>query len=372
MVIQQEQSLDLMRDVLPIEDIDYVEIYSGNAKQAVFYYCKLFGMKVVAYKGLETGCRDHVSYVLEKGDIRLVITGAFEPDHEIAEFVKKHGDAVKDIALRVHDLEQTYQQAIERGGVAICEPFVEVDELGTVKKAVIGTFGDTVHTLIERSGYTGSFVPGYDSVDEEEPEIDTAIARFDHLAINVEQMDEWVEYYEKVFGFTMIKEFRKEEVSSDSSSLMTKALSNGNHRIKMPIVEPAPGKKKSQVQEFIDYNFGAGVQHVALETDDILKAVENLQKNGIRFLHTPDSYYELLPSRVGEIDESLDELNRLNILVDRDEEGYLLQIFSQPMQDRPTMFFEIIQRKGSNGFGNGNIRALFEAVEREQEKRGNL
>ncbi|TCP58028.1 4-hydroxyphenylpyruvate dioxygenase [Tumebacillus sp. BK434] len=372
MITQQEQETDQIHDLLPIEDIDYVEVYSGNAKQAVFYYCKLFGMKVTAYKGLETGSRNVVSYVVEKGEIRFVISGSFAPDTPIAEFVKKHGDAVKDIALRVDNVEETYRQAVERGGIPLVEPFIEEDEHGQVKKAVIGTFGDTVHTLIERSAYSGVFAPGFQSVEEEEPEIDTAITRFDHLAINVEQMDTWTDYYEKVFGFKLIKEFRKEDVSSDSSSLMTKALRNGNHRIKFPIVEPAPGKKKSQVQEFIDYNLGAGVQHVALETDNIVQAVDNLQKNGIRFLYTPDAYYELLPDRVGEIEEPIDELNRLNILVDRDDEGYLLQIFSQPMQDRPTMFFEIIQRKGSNGFGNGNIRALFEAVEREQEKRGNL
>ncbi|MFD2169913.1 4-hydroxyphenylpyruvate dioxygenase [Tumebacillus lipolyticus] len=372
MITQQKQSLEAKHDILPVEDIDYLEVYSGNAKQAVFYYCKLFGMKVTAYKGLETGCRDRVSYVVEKGDIRFVITGTFTPDHPIAKFVNKHGDAVKDIALRVQNVEETYRKAVERGGIPICEPFEETDEFGLVKKAVIGTFGDTVHTLIERSEYQGAFLPGFQPVEEEEPAIDTAITRIDHLAINVEKMDEWTDYYERVFGFTLIKEFKKDDVSSDSSSLMTKALRNGNHRIKLPIVEPAPGKKKSQVQEFIDYNLGAGVQHVALETDNILQAVENLQQNGIRFLYTPDAYYELLPNRVGSIEEPIDELNRLNILVDRDDEGYLLQIFSQPMQDRPTMFFEIIQRKGSNGFGNGNIRALFEAVEREQEKRGNL
>jgi 4-hydroxyphenylpyruvate dioxygenase len=372
MSTQQQLALQTRNEILPIEDIDYLEIYSGNAKQSVFYYCKLFGLKITAYKGLETGCRDRVSYLAEKGDIRLLISGSFAPDHPIAEFVKKHGDGVKDIALRVKNVEETYKKAIERGGIPICEPYVEEDEHGFVKKAVIGTFGDTVHTLIERGHYHGTFAPGFVAVEDDEPEIDTAITRFDHLAINVENMNEWTSYYENVFGFTLIKEFKKEDVSSENSSLMTKALQNGNSRIKLPIVEPAPGKRKSQVQEYLDYNLGPGVQHIALETDNILLAVENLQKNGIKFLYTPDAYYEMLPDRIGEIDEPIDELNRLNILVDRDEEGYLLQIFSQPVQDRPTLFFEIIQRKGSNGFGNGNIRALFEAVEREQAKRGNL
>ncbi|MGZ6503146.1 MAG: 4-hydroxyphenylpyruvate dioxygenase [Tumebacillaceae bacterium] len=359
-------------DVLPVEDIDYIELYTGNAKQTAFYYAKLFGFEIVAYSGLETGNREKVSYLLQQGDIRVLISGTYNPDHEIADYIKKHGDSVKDIALRVQNVEQTYRDAIKRGGIALQEPYEVTDEYGVLKKAVIGAYGDTVHTLIERTAYNHVFAPGFIEVKDPAPVQNAGLLRFDHVAVNVENMDERTAYYAKVFGFHMIAEFKKEDVSSAKSSLMTKALQNGTERVKFVIVEPAAGQKKSQVQEFLDYNHGAGVQHIALETDDIIAAVDTLERNGIKFLFTPDSYYEMMPERVGEIEESIDELSRLNILVDRDEEGYLLQIFGPPMHDRPTMFFEIIQRRGSRGFGNGNIRALFEAVEREQEKRGNL
>ncbi|MCZ8521837.1 MULTISPECIES: 4-hydroxyphenylpyruvate dioxygenase [Paenibacillus] len=359
-------------DVFPIEDIDYVEIFVSNARQACFYYSKLFGFRIAAYKGLETGYRDACSYLLQQGEIHIVLTSAYEPEHEIAEFVHLHGDGVKDIAFRVKGIEKLYQTAIENGGIPLQPPQTVEDEHGKLKTARIGAYGEMVHTLVERTEYKGLFLPGFKEVNESVSAYDTCLTRFDHLAINVESMDEWAQYYASVFGFHLLNSFDKDDISSESSSLMTKAMQNDTERVKFPIVEPAPGKKKSQVREFLDYNRGEGVGHIALETDDIIKSVENLEKNGLKFLYTPDAYYTLLPGRVGEIEEPVDRLNQLNILVDRDEEGYLLQIFAHPMEDRPTLFFEVIQRKGSKGFGNGNIRALFEAIEREQLKRGNL
>lgn len=355
-----------------IEDIDYIEFYCGNAKQSAFYYSHLFGFHLVGYRGLETGDREKASYILELENIRIVLSTAYSYNHEISEFVKKHGDSVKDVAFRVKNVEESYHHAVQNGGIPLAEPYEIENEQGIVKIAKIGTFNDTIHTLIERDS-DQFFLPGFKKLDNKLEHVHpTFLTRIDHLAINVEDMNQWTDYYEKVFDFQFLNEFKKDEVSSETSSLMTKALQNGTERIKFPIVEPAPGKKKSQVQEFLDYNQGAGIQHVALLTDDILKAVENLQKNGFQFLYTPDAYYEVLPQRVGEIDEPIEKLRQMGILVDRDDEGYLLQIFGHPMHDRPTLFFEIIQRKGSRGFGNGNIRALFESVEREQAKRGNL
>ncbi|MGZ4032163.1 MAG: 4-hydroxyphenylpyruvate dioxygenase [Tumebacillaceae bacterium] len=359
-------------ELMPIEDIDYVEVYVGNAKQAAFFYSKLFGLDLIAFRGLETGVRDRCSYLLGRGEIRFVISGAYQPDHEITKFVSLHGDGIKDIAFRVDDVEQAYQYAIANGGVSISEPYEETDELGTIRKAVIGTFGDTVHTLIQRDAYQGTFLPGFVALDVKANGEDTKLTRFDHIAVNVEDAERWTEYYRQVFGFRMLNDFTSEEISSENSSLMTKALQNGTERVKFTVVAPAAGKKKSQLQEFIDYNQGPGVHHIALLTDDILTSVENLRANGLSFLYTPDEYYEIIKDRVGEIDEAIEDLNRLHILVDRDSDGYLLQIFAASMHDRPTMFYEIIQRKGSLGFGNRNIRALFEAAEREQARRGNL
>ncbi|MEJ8545840.1 4-hydroxyphenylpyruvate dioxygenase [Brevibacillus borstelensis] len=370
--LKNEWNVNVGVENFPIEDIDYLEIYAGNAKQAAFYYSKLFGLQVVGYSGLETGNRERSSYLLEKGDIRILISGAYSPESPIAEFVHTHGDGVKDIAFRVQNVEELYDLAIKRGATPVMQPYEISDDFGVVKMARVGTFGDVVHTLVERTGYDGFFLPSFTKIDEPANVSDTFLTRIDHLAIDVEKADQWTEYYENVFDFRMIQDFKKEDVSSSLSSLMLKAVQNGTERVKLPIVEPAAGERKSQVAEFLEYNRGAGVAHVALLTDDIIKAVENLQNNGFKFLSTPDAYYEALPERVGEIDEELAKLNELNILVDRDEEGYLLQIFGYPMTDRPTLFFEIIQRKGSRGFGNGNIRALFEAVEREQARRGNL
>jgi len=360
------------QETLPIIDVEHVEIWSGNAKQSAFFYSKLFGFDIIGYSGLETGNRDTVSYMLQQGEIRLIITGSYSQSTEVADFINKHGDAVKDIALRVEDLAQTWEHVVASGATIVRTPYEEQDEFGVVKKAVIQAFGDTVHTLVERKEYHHPLQPGFMTVEGPRDSRNAGLTRLDHVAINVESAAEWSAYYAKILGFTELKEFKAKDVSSSKSSLMTKAMQNGTERIKIPIVEPAPGEKKSQITEFLEYNGGAGVQHLAFLTDDIIQAVDCLQANGVQFLFTPDAYYEMLPGRVGSIDEPIEELNRLNILVDRDEEGYLLQIFGQPVQDRPTMFVEIIQRKGSNGFGNGNIRALFESVEREQEKRGNL
>lgn len=356
----------------PIEDIDYVEIFVSNARQAVFYYSKLFGFKVTGYKGLETGSRDVCSYLLQQGDINLVLTSSYNPENYISKYVHLHGDGVKDVAFKVKNIESLYQGAVDRGGIPLQAPTVVESESGIIKIAKIGTYGELVHTLIDRTDYNGLFLPGFKELNPDNSVVDTCLTRFDHLAINVEDMDKWVKYYADIFGFKLLNSFNKEDISSDTSSLMTKAMQNDTERVKFPIVEPAPGKKKSQVQEFIDYNKGEGIGHIAVATDDIIKSVANLRDNGLKFLHTPEAYYQMLPERVGKIDESIDILNELDILVDKDEEGYLLQIFAQPMHDRPTLFFEVIQRKGSRGFGNGNIKALFEAVEREQMLRGNL
>lgn len=361
-----------MSDLFPVRQIDYLEFYVGNAKQAMQYYVKSFGFKPVAYAGLETGSRDKVSYVLEGKNMVFMISGALNPEHEIAQFVQLHGDGVKDIALRVDDVETAYKGAVERGGIPILEPVTITDEYGTFKKAIIGTYGDTVHTLIERKDYKGNFAPGYKSYHLDLSIPNTGLIGIDHIVGNVEEMEEWVSYYEKVFGFAELQQFTDDDINTEYSALMSKVMQDGTGKIKFPINEPATGKKKSQIQEFLEFYRGAGVQHVALLTTDILTTVTQLKLNGVEFLSTPGSYYDELHSWVGDIDEDIDRIRDLNILVDRDEEGYLLQIFTKPLVDRPTLFFEIIQRKGSRGFGAGNFKALFEAIEREQEKRGNL
>jgi 4-hydroxyphenylpyruvate dioxygenase len=361
-----------MSDFFPIHDVDYLEYYTGNARQAASYFCQTFGFHPVAYSGLETGNRETVSYLVEQGNVRFLISGAYSPEHEISSFVRQHGDGVKDIALLVDDVENAFKEAVSRGGIAIKEPYELRDEQGVLKKAVIGTYGDTVHTLVERKDYKGLFAPGFVPCEMNIPVRDAGITGVDHVVGNVEKMETWVAYYEKVMGFKQLIHFDDEDISTEYSALMSKVMQNGSGRIKFPINEPAEGKKKSQIQEFLEFYHGAGVQHVALLTDDIVKTVETLQKNGVEFLDTPDTYYEDLFERVGDIDEKLDDLKRLRILVDRDDEGYLLQIFTKPIVDRPTLFFEIIQRKGARGFGEGNFKALFEAIEREQARRGNL
>ncbi|SDW13497.1 4-hydroxyphenylpyruvate dioxygenase [Marininema mesophilum] len=360
------------KDFLPILDVDYLEFYSGNAKQAAHYFCKTFGFHLVAYKGLETGSREVVSYVLQQGTIRFILSGCFTPEHPIAQFVNLHGDGVKDIALEVENVEEAYKEAIARGGISISEPIEESDEHGTVKRATIGTYGDTIHTLVERKDYKGTFAPGFIKAEASIPFEDVGLMGVDHVVGNVERMDEWVSYYEKVMGFKELRHFSDADITTEYSALMSKVMQNGTGRIKFPINEPAEGKRKSQIEEYLDYYNGAGVQHIALYTKDIVSTVSKLKENGVEFLIAPDTYYEELKGRVGEIDEAVEDLKRNGILVDRDDEGYLLQIFTKPIVDRPTLFIEIIQRKGARGFGEGNFKALFEAIEREQERRGNL
>jgi 4-hydroxyphenylpyruvate dioxygenase len=362
---------NVQEDFFPVREVDYLEIYSGNAKQACHYFCTAFGFKPVAYSGLETGNRETVSYVLQQRRIRLVITGSLVEESRVASFVKKHGDGVKDVALTVDDVEKAYNEAVSRGGIAIIPPFELNDENGTLKKAVIGTYGDTIHTLVERKNYKGTFMPGFKEFEMNIPYEDAELIGIDHVVGNVESMGEWVDYYANVMGFKEMKHFTDKDITTEYSALMSKVMHNGG-RIKFPINEPAEGKRKSQIQEYLDFYNGPGVQHLAILTEDICSTVAILKKNGVEFLSTPDSYYEMLSERVGEIDEEIERIKELNILVDRDDEGYLLQIFTKPIVDRPTLFIEIIQRKGARGFGEGNFKALFESIEREQEKRGNL
>ncbi|MBP0726536.1 4-hydroxyphenylpyruvate dioxygenase [Bacillus sp. RG28] len=358
-------------DLFPVQEVHHLELYVGNAKQTAYFFANTFGFTPIAYAGLETKVRDQVSYVLKQGNIRLVITGTLKEDSHITEFVKKHGDGAKDIALLVDDVEVAYHGAVERGAVGILPPVELSDEYGTVKKAVIATYGDTIHTLIEKKDYKGVFLPGYKDRAFTIPVNETGLIAVDHVVGNVEKMEEWVSYYENVMGFKSMIHFDDDDISTEYSALMSKVMTNGS-RIKFPINEPAEGKRKSQIQEYLDYNNGPGVQHLALLTEDIVDTVAKLRKHGVEFLKTPDSYYDMLTERVGKIDEDIEKLRELKILVDRDDEGYLLQIFTRPIVDRPTLFIEIIQRKGARGFGEGNFKALFESIEREQEMRGNL
>ncbi|MCT8139211.1 4-hydroxyphenylpyruvate dioxygenase [Anaerobacillus sp. CMMVII] len=355
-----------------VESFHHMEIYTGNAKQSAYFFCNAFGFQIKAYRGLETGCRDRVSYVLEQGDIRLVITGSLSDQTDISSFVKLHGDGGKDIALKVANVDEAYHGAIARGGIAIQPPWTESDEYGSVKKAIIGTYGDTIHTLLEVQDYQGAFLPGFQAYEGTNHSTTTGLIGIDHVVGNVESMEEWTTYYEKVFGFTVLKHFDDDDISTEYSALMSKVMMNGTGRIKFPINEPAEGKRKSQIQEYLDFYNGPGVQHMALLTNDIISTIKALRENGVEFLPTPETYYEDLSARVGDIDEDVKKLKELSILVDRDDEGYLLQIFTKPIVDRPTLFIEIIQRKGARGFGEGNFKALFESIEREQERRGNI
>ncbi|WP_227394964.1 4-hydroxyphenylpyruvate dioxygenase [Jeotgalibacillus aurantiacus] len=367
-----ELNNETIKDVFPVESFHHLELYVGNAKQSAYFFCHAFGFEIKAYRGLETGSRERVSYVLEQGMIRLVITGSLTDQTDIAAFVKLHGEGTKDIGLKVSNVDEAYHGAIERGGIANQEPWTESDENGTVKKAIIGTYGDVVHTLIENQDYKGSFLPGYEPYEGPGTAKSIGLVGIDHVVGNVERMDEWTSYYEKVFGFNVLKHFDDENISTEYSALMSKVMMNGTGRIKFPINEPAEGKRKSQIQEYLDFHNGPGVQHLAVLTNDIISTVRALRENGVEFLQTPSTYYEDLVARVGDIDEDVQKLQELNILVDRDDEGYLLQIFTKPIVDRPTLFIEIIQRKGARGFGEGNFKALFESIEREQERRGNI
>jgi len=361
-------------DTFPINGTDYIEFYVGNAKQTSLFYQHCFGFQLIAYKGPETGSRDIVSYVLEQGKIRFVITSAFDPKHEILKHVALHGDGVKVLALWVDDAVEAYQLAIANGAESAFEPYTSQDKEGKVVLAGIKTYGETIHTLVERKDYFGSFLPGFEATTNSIEVKSLGLKHVDHCVGNVElgQMNQWVNFYEKVMGFKLLVTFDDKDISTEYTALMSKVVSNGNGFIKFPINEPAEGKKKSQIEEYLDFYNGAGVQHIAIATDDIVHTVETLRNNGIEFLRVPDNYYDTVLDRVGKIKEDLEDLNRMNILVDRDEEGYLLQIFTKPILDRPTVFFEIIERHGAKSFGKGNFKALFEAIEREQALRGTL
>jgi 4-hydroxyphenylpyruvate dioxygenase len=360
-------------DFMPLHGIDHVELYVGNALQSAYFYVHALGFREVAYAGLETGLRDRTSHVLEQGRIRIVLTGALTPDHEIGRHQARHGDGVRVIALSVPDVAHAYREATTRGAKGVREPWEETDDHGTIRFAQIETYGETLHTFVDRSDYEkGAFRPGYAARDDKPT--DVGLLAIDHIVGNVElgDMERWVKYYEDVFGMTEMIHFTDEAISTEYSALMSKVVTSGNGRVKFPINEPAEGKRKSQIDEYLEFYGGAGAQHIAVATRDIVKTVEEMTARGIQFLRTPETYYAEVPERIGEIEESLEDLARLGILVDRDDEGYLLQIFTKPIGDRPTMFLEVIERHGARGFGEGNFKALFEAIEREQELRGNL
>jgi len=361
-------------DFLPINGTDHIEFYVGNARQAALFYQHCMGFALVAYAGPETGVRDRASYVLQQEKVRFVLTTALRSHSEIAAHVHKHGDGVKVLALWVDDARRSFQETTSRGAIPVSEPEVRQDGFGQVVTATIRTYGDTVHTFVERKNYDGIFLPGYKPASPDFTPKPAGLKYIDHCVGNVElgKMDEWVRFYEEVMGFKLLITFDDEDISTEYSALMSKVVSNGNGYIKFPINEPAPGKKKSQIDEYLEFYQGPGVQHIAIATDDILYTVSELRRRGMEFLRVPDAYYDDVPDRVGTIRENLDDLKRMNILIDRDEDGYLLQIFSKPVQDRPTLFFEIIERNGAKSFGKGNFKALFESIEREQALRGNL
>jgi 4-hydroxyphenylpyruvate dioxygenase len=362
-------------DFLPIQGTDHIEFYTGNAKQAAYFYRAALGFELTAYRGPETGLRHAVSYLLEQNKIRLVLTTALQPSGEIAEHVFRHGDGVKSISLLVDDAAKAWRETTQRGAASAEEPHVLRDADGEVTLASIRLYGDTVHTFVERANYKGAFLPGFVRVPGPDPIArPTGLLHVDHMVGNVGwgEMNRWVEFYQRVMGFRLFKHFDDRDISTEYSALMSKVMTSGNERIRFPINEPAEGRRKSQIEEYLDFYGGPGVQHIALATHDIVATVTKLRDQGVDFLQVPTTYYDGLTARVGKIDEPLEDLARLGILVDRDDEGYMLQIFSKPIEDRPTLFFEIIQRKGSRSFGKGNFKALFEAIEREQERRGNL
>lgn len=362
-------------DFLPINGTDFIEFYVGDAVQAAYFYQSAFGFQRKAYKGLETGSRECTSILLEQGKIRFLLTSAQEPDSYVAEHVRLHGDGVRDIALWVDDAVYSFNETVARGATAVSEPEVLQDENGKIVRASIATYGDTIHTFVQRNEYSGAFMPGYVSQSNSRwaPE-DTGLQYIDHCVGNVYvgEMDKYAAFYADVMGFRNILSFDDKDISTEYSALMSKVMANGNDRIKFPINEPATGRKKSQIEEYLDFYRGQGCQHVAMATNNIIETVTELRSRGVNFLTVPSSYYDALTDRVGEIDEELTALGELGILVDRDDEGYLLQIFTKPVQTRPTMFYEIIQRKGAKSFGKGNFQALFESIEREQALRGNL
>jgi len=361
-------------DFLPIMGTDFVELYVGNAKQSAHYYKTAFGFQEVAYSGLETGDREKVSYVLKQDKIRLVLTTPFNPDSEISHHIRQHGDGVKVIALWVDDARKAYEETTKRGAKSYLEPTVLSDENGEIVKSGIHTYGDTVHLFIERKNYNGIFMPGFVASTSEYNPTSTGLRYIDHMVGNVDlgEMDQVAKFYKEVMGFANLITFDDKDISTQYTALMSKVMTNGNGRIKFPINEPAHGLKKSQIEEYLDFYKGAGCQHIAVATNDIVFTVSEMKKRGVEFLHVPGTYYDNVAARVGTISEDLAVLKNLGIMVDRDDEGYLLQIFTKPVEDRPTLFFEIIQRKGAQSFGKGNFQALFESIEAEQERRGTL
>ncbi len=358
---------------MPLNGIDHVELYVGNALQAAYFYTRALGFRRVAYRGLETGTRDRVSHVLQQGRIRLVLTGALGSRSEIAAHHRRHGDGVKVIALSVPDAARAHAEAVSRGARSVAEPQEAADGHGTVRLATIATYGDTVHTFVERGAYDGPFLPGFEPVDDGTADSGMLLA-IDHIVGNVElgHMDEWVAFYEDVFGMTEMLHFSDEDISTEYSALMSKVVADGKGRIKFPINEPAEGRRRSQIDEYLEYYEGPGAQHIAVATRDIVRTVAELRRQGVEFLAIPDEYYDEVPERVPQVAGQVADLRQQGILVDRDDEGHLLQIFTKPLGDRPTLFFEVIERHGARGFGDGNFKALFEAIEREQERRGNL
>jgi 4-hydroxyphenylpyruvate dioxygenase len=356
---------------MPLNGVDHVELFVGNAKQAAFFYTRAYGFKLVAYSGLETGARDRASYVVQQGRIRLVLTGALHSDSPIADHHRHHGDGVKVIALSVPDVDHAWREATTRGAEGVVEPHDNSDEHGTVRMATIKTYGETLHTFVARAGYTGPFLPGYEA--REDGSVDTGmLLAIDHIVGNVEHMDPWVSFYEDVFNMKEMLHFTDEAISTEYSALMSKVVADGKGVVKFPINEPAEGKRKSQIEEYLEFYEGPGAQHLAVATRDIVNTVAEMRRRGVEFLDIPASYYEEVPARVPEVAPILDALRTQGILVDRDDEGYLLQIFTKPIGDRPTVFLEVIERHGARGFGDGNFKALFEALEREQDRRGNL
>jgi len=362
-------------DFMPLDGWDHVELWVGNAKQAAYFYEHAFGFTCTAYAGPETGVRDRASYVVEQGDIRLVLTTGLRSDSEVTQFACRHGDGARDIALQVPSADDAYRTAVQRGARGIAEPHWAEDEFGRVELSSIATYGEVVHTFVNRKDYAGPYLPGYRStVENGHADPGAGLKALDHVVGNVElgRMNVWVEFYERVFGMTNIVHFGDDQIQTEYSALMSKVMADGSGKIKFPINEPAEGKRKSQIEEYLEFNHAPGVQHIAMQSEDIVGTVTQLKERGVLFLDTPDAYYEEVEGRVGEISEDYADLNRLKILADRDEDGYLLQIFTKTAQDRPTVFFEVIERHGATTFGEGNFKALFESIEREQALRGNL
>ena len=369
-----QQEPQTAEELLTLNGTDYIEFYVGNARQASYFYRVAMGFSLVAYAGPETGRRDRASYVLQQGKIRIVLTTPLRPDNEAAEHIRLHGDGVRDIALWVDDARKAWKDTTRRGARSVQEPHEVRDEHGTAKLASIAIYGDTIHTFVERKNYHGAFLPGFIAKGRDHLARPTGLLHVDHVVGNVgwNEMNRWVDFYANVMGFSLYQHFDDKDISTEYSALMSKVMANGNGRVKFPLNEPAEGRRKSQIEEYLEFHHGPGVQHIAMATNDILLTVGLMKEQGIEFLRVPHSYYEDLQTRLGRIDEPVNELEELGILVDRDDEGYMLQIFTKPVEDRPTLFFEIIQRKGSRSFGKGNFKALFEAIEREQALRGNL